>query len=159
VIQEFRDAQPERKIIADINVARAVRCDIRRLQQVASNLLGNALSHGRASGPITITATADGQDFVLQVWNAGEPIPPEYMERIFEPFSRPAGGGSQTGLGLGLHICAAIVSAHGGRIAVTSTQELGTEITVRFPLGVARPKTHNTFHPIDTPTRDSHASA
>jgi len=158
VVQELQDAQPDRKIVADFQIGRPVRCDIRRLQQLASNLLGNALAHGRATSPITITAMTDHQDLVLQVWNAGEPIPPDYLGRIFEPFWRPGGGNSQTGLGLGLHICAAIVRAHGGRIAVTSTAEQGTEITARFPLGAARPASHDTFPPLDAPARASHAN-
>jgi signal transduction histidine kinase len=47
VVQELQDAQPECEIISDIGVDRAVRCDLGRLQQVASNLLANALTHGR----------------------------------------------------------------------------------------------------------------
>ncbi len=43
VVKEFQDAQPGRRIFADLSVRRAVRCDIRRVQQVASNLIGNAL--------------------------------------------------------------------------------------------------------------------
>ena len=159
VVQEFQDAQPHRKIIAHISIGRSVRCDIRRVQQVASNLLGNALTHGRASSPIAITAMADTQDLVLQVWNAGEPIPVEYLDKIFEPFSRPAGGASQDGLGLGLHICAAIVRAHEGRISVTSTKDQGTEITARFPLGMARVEPHNTFQAVDTTARGANAVA
>ena len=159
VVQEFQDAQPHRKIIAHISIGRSVRCDIRRVQQVVSNLLGNALTHGRSSSPITITAMADTQDLVVQVWNAGEPIPAEYLDTIFEPFSRPAGGNSHEGLGLGLHICAAIVRAHEGRIAVTSSKEEGTEITARFPLGVARAEPHNTFQAVETPSRGANAVA
>jgi signal transduction histidine kinase len=159
VVQEFQDAQPHRKIIAHISIGRPVRCDIRRVQQVVSNLLGNALTHGRASSPITITALADTQDLVLQVWNAGEPIPAENLETIFEPFSRPAGGNSHEGLGLGLHICAAIVRAHEGRISVTSTKAEGTEITARFPLGMAGIQLHDAFQTVDTPSRGANAVA
>ena len=139
VIQELRDAQPDRRILANISVSRAVRCDLGRLQQVASNLLGNALTHGLADSPIKINASDDGQSLVLEVWNAGAPIPAESLSKIFEPFWRHSISASRNGLGLGLHICAQIVSAHEGQIAVTSTREDGTKFTARLPLGLARP--------------------
>ena len=139
VVQELRDAQPERQILAHINVGQAVRCDLGRLQQVASNLLGNALTHGLPDSPIKITASDDGHHLVLKVWNAGEPIPVQSLSKIFEPFWRHSVSASRNGLGLGLHICAQIVRAHEGQISVTSTRENGTQFTARLPLGLARP--------------------
>ncbi len=135
VVQELLDAQPDCKIISNINVDRPVRCDLGRLQQVVSNLLGNALTHGSARSAVKITATADGNDLVLEVWNAGEPISRESIDKIFEPFWRHSVSASRNGLGLGLHICAQIVRAHAGRISVTSTEEHGTRFTARLPLG------------------------
>jgi hypothetical protein len=136
VVQELRDAQPECEIISYIGVNRAVRCDLGRLQQMASNLLANALTHGRAHTPVKITARADENDFVLEVWNAGEPIPPESLGKIFEPFWRPSVSRSRNGLGLGLHICSQIVRAHAGQISVSSSKDLGTQFTARLPLRV-----------------------
>lgn len=135
VVQELRDAKPDCKIITDIHVERSVRCDLGRLQQVASNLLANALTHGISQQPIKISAYADEHDLVLEVWNAGEPIPVESICRIFEPFWRHSVSASRNGLGLGLHICAQIVKAHQGRISVTSTAQNGTQFTARLPLG------------------------
>jgi signal transduction histidine kinase len=134
VVQELRDAQPECEIISHIGVSRAVRCDLGRLQQVASNLLANALTHGLPESPVKITARADEDDLVLEVWNAGEPIPAESLGKIFEPFWRHSVSRSRNGLGLGLHICSQIVRAHAGQITVVSTKELGTQFTVRLPL-------------------------
>jgi signal transduction histidine kinase len=136
VIQELRDAQPESIILSDIHVNRPVRCDLGRFQQVASNLLGNALTHGLADSPVKITARVDEDELVLEVWNAGEPIPAESLGKIFEPFWRHSASASRNGLGLGLHICSQIVRAHGGRISVTSSREHGTQFTARLPLGV-----------------------
>jgi signal transduction histidine kinase len=134
VVQEFQDAQPECEIISHISVNRAVRCDLGRLQQVASNLLANALTHGLPHSPVKISARADENDLVLEVWNAGEPIPAESLGKIFEPFWRHSVSASRNGLGLGLHICSQIVSAHSGRISVASTRENGTLFTARLPL-------------------------
>jgi signal transduction histidine kinase len=135
VVQELQDGQPDCEIIADIGVSCSVRCDLGRLQQIASNLLGNALAHGLPQSPVKISAKADADDFVLEVWNAGEPIPAESLDRIFEPFWRHSVSASRNGLGLGLHICSQIVRAHQGRISVTSTREGGTRFTARLPLG------------------------
>ena len=131
VVQELQDAQPECEIISHISVNRAVRCDLGRLQQVASNLLANALTHGLPHSPVKISARADEHDLVLEVWNAGEPIPPESLGKIFEPFWRHSVSASRNGLGLGLHICSQIVRAHAGRISVTSTREDGTQFIAR----------------------------
>jgi signal transduction histidine kinase len=138
VVQELQDAQPDCKIISSISVSRSVRCDLGRLQQVASNLLANALTHGRPHSPVKITACADENDMVLEVWNAGEPISPESIGKMFEPFWRNSASASRNGLGLGLHICSQIVGAHEGLISVTSTRESGTIFTVRLPLGPVR---------------------
>jgi signal transduction histidine kinase len=134
VVQEFQDAQTNCKILPDFQVNRSVRCDLGRLQQVASNLLGNALTHGRPNQPIRINATNDEHDLVLEVWNSGEPIPAESLSKIFEPFWRHSVSASRNGLGLGLHICSQIVRAHHGRISVTSSSENGTQFTARLPL-------------------------
>jgi signal transduction histidine kinase len=134
VIEELQVAQPDCRILSHIDVSRSVPCDLGRLQQVASNLLGNALMHGRPGSPIKITASTDEHDLVLEVWNAGLPIPPESIGKIFEPFWRNSVSPNRNGLGLGLHICSQIVRAHHGQISVTSTEEQGTSFTVRLPL-------------------------
>jgi signal transduction histidine kinase len=134
VVQELRDGQLDCSIITDIGVSCPVRCDLGRLQQIASNLLANALTHGLSRSPVKISAKADADDFVLEVWNAGEPIPAESLGKIFEPFWQRDTSAGQNGLGLGLHICSQIVRAHQGRISVTSTREEGTRFTARLPL-------------------------
>jgi signal transduction histidine kinase len=134
IVQELRDADPNCDITADINVGRSVRCDLGRIQQVAANLLGNAVAHGLPHGPIKLCARTDDDDLVLEVWNAGIPIPAASIDKIFEPFWRHSAASSRNGLGLGLHICSQIVRAHGGRILVTSTEAEGTQFTARLPL-------------------------
>ncbi len=138
VVQEVLDARPDCKIISNIDVGRPVRCDLGRLQQVASNLLTNAAMHGLPHGSIKITACADDDHLVLAVWNAGEPIPAESIDKIFQPFWRHSVSANRNGLGLGLHICSQIVRAHKGNISVTSSEEDGTQFTARLPLGVSQ---------------------
>ncbi len=61
------------------------------------------------------------------------PIPGGDLDNIFEPYWRPADSKPGGGLGLGLHICAQIVQAHGGTLKVSSTLEHGTCFTARLP--------------------------
>jgi signal transduction histidine kinase len=134
VVREFQDGQPDRQILANISVTRKVRCDLGRVQQVASNLIGNALKHGAPKGPVKVSAQAEESDLVINVWNTGKPIPPENIDKICEPFWRDSPTGNREGLGLGLYICSEIVRAHGGTLSVTSSQERGTSFTARLPL-------------------------
>jgi signal transduction histidine kinase len=137
VVSELQDARPERTIAGLIDECPRIRCDRGRVQQLASNLLANALDHGAPEGTVRFTARADETHLVLQVANEGEPIPPEALDRIFRPFRRESVSANRQGLGLGLHICAQIVSAHGGTLTVTSSREAGTTFTARLPLSPA----------------------
>ena len=134
VVREFQDGQPNRQIVANISVIRKVRCDLGRVQQVASNLIGNALQHGSPLGPVKVSARAENSELVINVWNTGEPIPPESIGKICEPFWKQSPNGNREGLGLGLYICSEIVRAHGGTLSVTSSEESGTDFTARLPL-------------------------
>jgi signal transduction histidine kinase len=80
-----------------------------------------------------VRARAEHGVFSLSVANAGEPIHPETLERLFQPFSRAAARPHQQGLGLGLYICAEIARAHGGELMVASTAD-ETRFTFTMPL-------------------------
>jgi signal transduction histidine kinase len=134
VVEELQDGSPDRQIVLDASVTQPVQCDLGRVQQVLSNLLGNALTHGAADSPIKVTVRDTDDELFLEVCNAGEPIPAESIGKIFQPFYRQSTSANRQGLGLGLHICSQIVRAHGGTLAVASTREEGTRFTVRLPL-------------------------
>ena len=133
VVAELRDAWPERRIVAHIAVDGQLRCDVGRVQQLASNLIGNALSHGDPAAPVRFDARLVGNDLVLDVHNQGEPIPPERLDKVFAPFWRRTA--AREGLGLGLYICAQIVKSHQGELSVTSEAGQGTTFTARMPVG------------------------
>ena len=109
--------------------------DADRIAQVLSNLVGNALQHGDAGKPIRVVAKGVGEDIVLEVHNAGPPIPARAMRDMFEPLIRHENDPvkASTGLGLGLYIAKELVTAHGGKIDATSTAKGGTTFTVRLP--------------------------
>lgn len=111
--------------------------DSDRLQQAISNLVANAFQYGGGGGRVSVIAQEDGEDVLLRVHNEGAPIPEKVLKRIFEPMVRqPTQDGSDknsSGLGLGLYIVREIVTAHGGSIGVTSTEQDGTTFTVKLP--------------------------
>jgi sigma-B regulation protein RsbU (phosphoserine phosphatase) len=133
VIDELRTASPQRVIETSFEITAAVDCDRTRIGQLASNLIGNALTHGAPDKPVRVGAKTDAGKFELWVANAGEPIPAAAMEKLFEPFFRGDIRSSRQGLGLGLHIASQIAQAHGGRIDVTSEPD-DTRFVFTMPL-------------------------
>lgn len=133
VVNELRSAQPDREIQIDISHTDAVRCDVSRVGQLLSNLLGNALTYGDPTLPIYVAfgPSSDGA-FELSVRNGGEPIPLPAMERLFDPFVRSTNHSDRMGLGLGLYIASEIAKAHGGNLDVLSNEEW-TKFTFRIP--------------------------
>lgn len=132
VVAELRSAHPEREIISQFGELGRLSYDRVRVGQLVSNLLGNALTHGAVTGPVTVRARIDGELFVLSVANEGQQIPPALIEQLFQPFVRASVRPNQPGLGLGLYIASEIARAHGGTLTATSSAE-ATEFTFKMP--------------------------
>ena len=133
VVAELRTAAPERGIEFAIALADPVNCDRRRIAQMVSNLLGNALTHGAASHPVRFEAATRDSWLEISLANSGAPIPEAMMEHIFEPFARGKYRPSLLGLGLGLYISHQIAVAHGGTLDVVS-DEVETRFTFRMKM-------------------------
>ena len=133
VIDELRSAYPDRRIDAEFSQTLPVQADRARVAQLLSNLLGNALVHGADGEPVRVKGSTTATDFALSVSNKGPAIPPDTMQRLFQPFARGDVRPHQQGLGLGLYIANEIARAHGGTIDVTLTEE-ETCFTFRMPL-------------------------
>ena len=134
VVSEIQAAYPERRIAVEQTGTLSGNWDGERLAQVASNLLGNALQHGGASGVVRVTVDGTRPDaVVIEVENSGT-IPPDLLPQLFDPFR---GARRQTGrtegLGLGLYIVQQIVLAHGGSVDVQSGNDNRTAFVVRIP--------------------------
>ncbi|BFG79669.1 HAMP domain-containing sensor histidine kinase [Paraburkholderia terrae] len=134
VVDELRAANGSRIVTSHLDVRATVRCDTGRIQQLLSNLLGNALTHGSTDAPVVVEASSDETHLVLSVTNDGEPIEPHLLAKVFEPYWRPPTSAPGGGLGLGLYICKQIVEAHAGTLEVVSTADAGTRFTARIPL-------------------------
>ena len=124
----------ERGIEVDLVLAaRAVQLpfDARRIEQVMTNLVTNAIRYGRAGGRIRISTRSIDEpapgSVEVAVEDDGPGIPVEDRERLFAPFVRGGGKKDSDGLGIGLAICRRIIAAHGGSIRVEAS-----------PLGGAR---------------------
>ncbi len=134
VVAEHQLSHPDRELEVAIDAGRPVRCDRGRLQQLVSNLLGNALVHGSPSEPISLSATIDDSSITVTVTNQGEPIPQDSLPNIFTPFWRSSTSTARRGLGLGLFICDQIARAHGGSLEVISARSTGTTFAARLPI-------------------------
>ncbi|WP_438037256.1 ATP-binding protein [Sorangium sp. So ce204] len=104
-----------------------------RLEQVATNLLTNALKYG-AGKPVRIVADADGSVARLSIFDQGIGISEPDQRRVFEAFERATGLHQAQSLGLGLYLVREIVRAHGGRVHLHSQLGSGTTFTVELPI-------------------------
>ena len=100
-----------------------------------ANLIDNAIRHNAPGGRVEIsTGTRDRHAF-LSISNTGPSVPPEQIERLFQPFQRLANArtGHNNGHGLGLSIVQAIAKAHGAELIARPRPEGGLVIEVSFP--------------------------
>ena len=138
ILEEQQIANPGREFVVEMSGSFEGNWDEQRINQVFSNLLGNAVQHGATNKPIEVNLTSS-QDFVtIKITNHGKPIPESKIKHIFEPLVRHqenenADYAQKTSLGLGLYIVKEIVLAHKGTLNVTSTGEKGTSFEVLLP--------------------------
>ncbi len=112
-----------------------LRVDIKSMRLALSNLLDNAIRHGRDKGHIRLTGKSEDGAILLAVEDDGPGIPREHLPRIFERFYRVDKARSRDlgGTGLGLAIARHIVESHGGTIRVESRMGEGTTFLIRIP--------------------------
>jgi PAS domain S-box-containing protein len=108
------------------------RWDRDRIEQIAENLLSNAMKFGEGK-PIEIDVCAEDGVGVFRIRDHGAGIEPSLRERIFEPYERGSLGPHYGGLGMGLYIAREIVRAHGGKIRAEAQSGEGAVVTVELP--------------------------
>ena len=109
----------------------AIRCDPKRIAQVLSNLLNNAVKFSPSGNTIEVGARGDPLEVVFWVRDLGPGIPQGNLSRVFDRHWQAPATAAQ-GQGLGLFISKGIIEAHGGRIWVES--EVGRRTTFSFAL-------------------------
>lgn len=108
--------------------------DARRMQQVFSNLLGNAIKFTSEGGRVDLWVGSQNGSVVVEVADTGPGIHPDDLPRLFDRFHRGRGTGCVPGTGLGLYLIKTIVESHGGTVEVESELGAGSRFRVRLPV-------------------------
>lgn len=139
-IEGIRPAAEAKRIRIEAEIERGeaiLRGDCDRLQQVAWNLLANAIKFTQKNGLVTVRLRRVDSDIELSVKDNGEGIEPDFLPHVFESFRQSAAGETRPhgGLGIGLSIAKHIVELHGGSIRVASAGKgHGATFVVRLPV-------------------------
>jgi signal transduction histidine kinase/AmiR/NasT family two-component response regulator len=113
-----------------------VEGDAVRIEQIVSNIIGNAVKYTAAGGTITVALSVEDDEAVLRVRDTGFGIAPELLPRIFELFVQGERtlDRAQGGLGIGLTLVQRLVNLHNGTVSVSSDgPDCGSVFTVRLP--------------------------
>jgi signal transduction histidine kinase len=146
VAGQLRPLLEERDLRIETDVppeASRAQFDRKRVEQILTNLIGNAIKHAPAESIIEIaTLRLDSNDvderplIEVSVADAGPGVPVEDRERVFEPYVQVGERKRSAGLGIGLAVCRCLVEAHGGSIAVTDGRRGGSRFAFTLPADV-----------------------
>jgi signal transduction histidine kinase len=121
-------------LVVDAPADVVVTADRTRLEQVAANLIDNALKYTAAGGRVDIEVRREGAAALIRVRDTGAGIPGDELPRVFDRLFRGDRSRAERGLGLGLSLVKAVVEAHGGTVSAESEPGRGSVFTVRLPL-------------------------
>ncbi|KAB2647912.1 MAG: PAS domain-containing protein [Verrucomicrobia bacterium] len=137
VFEDFR-TRAAAKVVTLVNQAEELtaRADQRRLEQVLTNLVDNAVKYGGSGSRVVVGARLNDGMVEMFVQDNGPGLPTEALERVFERFYRvdKARSRDQGGTGLGLSIVKHIIQSHGGRVWVESEPGKGAKFFFTLPL-------------------------
>ncbi len=111
-----------------------IRVDAVLMEQVLLNLIENAIKYTPSGSPIDIEANATPESFRITVVDYGPGLSKETMTNLFDKFYRGNPESEQSGVGLGLALCKAIINAHGGQICAANRAGKGAEFIIDLPL-------------------------
>jgi signal transduction histidine kinase len=137
-LEEMVAFHPDRNVELDARGDLSGFWDPARIAQMLSNLLGNAVEHGAAEGPIRLSAVGLEREVQIEVHNEGPAIPECLGRGLFEPLARGAVEGQKNpngnrNIGLGLYIACEIAKAHGGMLELARSDHEGTVFAARLP--------------------------
>jgi len=112
--------------------------DRQRFQEALLNLMINSIQAiGDEEGIIELKSYQEGDDKIITVTDDGPGMPPDILQRIFDPFFSTKEVGQ--GTGLGLYVVYGIIKEHKGSIRVESTPGKGTTFFIKLPLNPEEP--------------------
>ncbi len=126
----------ERDLVLHIDIAedvQTVRADRRRLLQILSHLLSNAISFSKAGGHVHMGARRGSGGVDIWVADEGPGMDPEFAKTAFERFTSRHAPGGHRGTGLGLPLVKSLVELHGGRVQLETRKGKGTLVICHFP--------------------------
>jgi signal transduction histidine kinase len=130
----YKDVAESKGVTLEARTEPAAACvvqgDRTRLEQVAANLVDNAVKYTPSGGRVDVSLGRDGGRVVLRVADTGPGIPADELPRIWDRLFRGDASRAERGLGLGLSLVKAIVEAHGGTVAVDSEPGRGATLSV-----------------------------
>jgi two-component system sensor histidine kinase ResE len=139
VCRKFSNLAFERKVTLTSELAEGlpnVYWDADKVEQILTNLIGNAIRHTAGEGSVTLKVYEEEEHIFLDVIDTGEGIPEEDLPFVFERFFKADKARKRdkaSGTGLGLSIVKHLVKAHGGEVTVRSKVGLGTTFSVKLP--------------------------
>jgi len=151
ILRRARGHDPDRRVRARLEPGLPlVRCDALLLAQMLDNLVDNALKYSEPPAPVEILVRRQAGHMVFAVRDRGAGVPPEWRERIFDPFQRglaAEGAGpaseaappAQRGAGVGLAVCRAIARAHGGELRLRPRAHGGSSFEFWLPEAASPP--------------------
>lgn len=134
-VELYRDVADAKGValVASLASDVVVMADETRAEQVAANLIDNAVKYTPAGGRVDVEVVREGGQAVLRVRDTGAGIRPDELPRIWDRLFRGDTSRTERGLGLGLSLVKAIVEAHGGTVEVSSEPGRGSTFTVALP--------------------------
>jgi signal transduction histidine kinase len=135
VAELYEDVAADKQVtlLVDASPDVTITGDRERLRQALANLVDNAIKYGPPAATVTITVRGDSQGACVDVQDEGPGIPADELPRVWERLFRGDRSRSERGLGLGLSLVRAFVSAHGGRASVESGPGRGSTFSLHIP--------------------------
>ena len=135
ILEPVRLLVPTHKVELELGEDRTLYADELRLEQVLTNLVGNAAKYSAHGSLIKICTRAEGNNLTVTITDEGIGLSPEAQKQVFEKFYRDKKVENKiSGLGVGLYITSRIITDHAGSIAVTSTEGKGSTFSFTLPV-------------------------
>jgi len=148
VMTDLKTKADARRIVLKNEVGQQVYvfADERRLEQMLTNLVDNAIKFNRDGGMVVVSHEREKAGDLIRVADTGDGIPPEHLSRLFERFYRVDRARSRDlgGTGLGLAIVKHLALAHNGEITVSSKLGEGSKFIIKLPVQNGESSSHTT---------------